>query len=97
MGRVSSDLLNYMMGHVLPYAGAYDRWTVEDIKNAYKRAENYVSLRPKVTVSKEDVQTEVFKVLVGKIKNEDVDKISENLGISSTQIRNLIRLISEAQ
>ena len=97
MGRVDPDLLDYMMGHVLAYGGAYDRWTVEDIKKAYKRAENFVSLRPKVTVSKEDVQTEVFKVLVGKIKQEDVDKISENLGIPSPQIRNLIRLISEAQ
>lgn len=97
MGRVSSDLLNYMMGHVLPFAGAYDRWTVEDIKNAYKRAENYTSLRPKVTVTKEDVQTEVLKVLVGKIKKEDVDKISENLGIAPPQIRNLIRLIGEAK
>ena len=97
MGSASSDLLDYMMGHVLPYAGAYDRWTVEDIKKAYKRAENYVSLRPKVTVSKEDVQTEVFKVLGGKIKQEDMDKISENLGIPPPQIRNIIRLIKQAQ
>ena len=96
-GRVSSDLLDYVMGHVLAYGGAYDRWTVEDIKNAYKRAENYVSLRPKVMVSKEDVQTEMFKVLGGKIKQEDMDKISENLGIPPQQIKNILRLINQAQ
>jgi integrase/recombinase XerD len=66
IGRVDSDLLDYMMGHVLPYAGAYDRWTAEDIKKSYERAENFVSLRPKVTVTKEDVQMEVLRVLVAR-------------------------------
>jgi hypothetical protein len=97
MGRVDSDLLDCMMGHVLPYSGAYDRWTEEDIKSSYRRAENWVSLRPKVGVTKEDVQTEVLKVLAGKIQQQDMDKISMNLGIPTPQIQNLIKLITETK
>ena len=68
-------------------------WTVEDIKKQYRRAENYVSLRPVVTVTKEDVQAEVLRVLLGKIGQEDLERISENLGIPQVQIQSLIRLI----
>lgn len=67
MGGVDPVLLEYMMGHVLPYGGAYDRWTLEDMMHHYKRAENYVRLRPTVTLSKETLQAEVLKVLLGNI------------------------------
>jgi integrase/recombinase XerD len=97
MGGVDPDLLDYMMGHVLPYGGAYDRWTPEDIRRQYKRAEKYVSLRPVVTVTKEDVQAEVLKVLLGKMDREDVERISENLGIPSAQILSLIRCIGKEE
>ena len=56
-----------------------------------------MSLRPIVTVSKEDVQAEVLKVLLGKMKQEDVNRISENLGIPSTQIISLIKLITKTK
>jgi integrase len=32
MGGVDPVLLDYMMGHVVGYGGAYDRWTLDDIK-----------------------------------------------------------------
>lgn len=95
MGGVDPDLLDYMMGHKLPYGGAYDQWTREDIKRSYKRAENYVSLRPVVAVTKEDVQAEVLRVLLGKIQQEDMNRISENLGIPIPQIQSLIRTIGK--
>ena len=93
MGGVDPGLLDYMMGHILPYGGAYDRWTVDDIRKQYKRAENYVSLRPLVAVTREDVRAEVMRVLLGKISQEDLERISENLGIPPIQIQSLITLI----
>ena len=95
MGGVDSDLLDYMMGHVLPYGGAYDRWTLEDLRGQYRRAENYVCLRPVYAVSREDVRTEVFKVLLGSIGREDVEKISENLGLTPDQIVSLLNRFGE--
>jgi len=97
MGGVDPNLLDHMMGHALPYGGAYDRWTLEDIRSQYKRAENMVSLRPILTVTKEEVRTEVLKVLLGKMSQEDYDKISESLGIPSTHIQSLIKALSEEQ
>lgn len=95
MGGVDLGLLDHMMGHILPYGGAYDRWTVDDIRKQYKRAENYVSLRPLVAVTREDVRAEVMKVLLGKISQEDLERISENLGIPPIQIQSLNRLIGK--
>jgi integrase len=94
LGGADSNILDFMMGHILPYGGAYDMWTAEDIIRQYKRAENYVSLRPVVTVTKENVREEVLKVLLGKMSREDLERISANLGIPPTQIQGLIRLIA---
>ena len=71
MGGVDSDLLDYMMGHVLPYGGAYDRWTEEDLKKEYSQAENYLALRPVATVTKEDIREEILRALLGKLMKED--------------------------
>ena len=38
------DLLNFMMGHKLAYAGAYDSFTDEDLIKAYKRAERQLRI-----------------------------------------------------
>jgi len=95
IGGVDPDLLDYMMGHALPYGGAYDRWTIEDIRGQYRKAENYVSLRPTVSVTKEDVREEILRVLLGKMRGEDFQKVSENLGIPLTQIQSMIRLIGK--
>lgn len=95
MGGIDPDLLDYMMGHRLPYAGAYDRWTTEEIKKMYQQAENYIRLRPIVTVTKEDIQAEVLRVLLGKIQQDDLNRISENLGIPLLQIQSLVRKIGK--
>jgi integrase/recombinase XerD len=97
MGGVDSDLLDYMMGHALPYGGAYDRWTGEDLRGQYRRAEDYVCLRPVYTVSKEEVRTEVFKVLLGNVSREDVEKLSENLGPTPAQIFSLLNRFGEEE
>jgi len=95
MGGIDSDLLDYMMGHVLPYGGAYDRWTVDDIRKQYRQAENYVSLRPTFAMTKEEVRAGVLKVLLGKMSREDIESISEGLGIPPVQIHNLTKWIIE--
>jgi len=79
----------------LPFGGAYDRWTLEDLRGQYRRAENYVCLRPVFAVSREDVRTEVLKVLLGSISREDVEKISENLGLPPAQIFSLLNRFGE--
>jgi integrase len=43
-GVKDPDLLNFMMGHKLAYAGAYDSFTDEDLIKAYKRAERQLRI-----------------------------------------------------
>jgi len=90
MGGVDPDLLNFMMGHTLPYRGAYDLWTLEDLKRKYKQAEKYVSIKSIHNVTKEDLQMEVLRVLFVKMSQEDLKLISQNLGIPTSQIINVI-------
>ena len=52
---MDSSLLDYMMGHKIPYGGAYDRWTDEDIRSQYKKAENSIRLRPRFGVGPEEI------------------------------------------
>jgi hypothetical protein len=90
MGGVDSVLLDYMMGHVVAYLGAYDRWTLGDIRDQYRKAENFVSLHPVSVVSPEDVRNEVFRVLLGSVDNVAIDQVARSLGVPSSQIRRII-------
>ena len=90
MGGVDPVLLDYLMGHVMAYGGAYDRWTLEDIRGQYRRAENFVCLHPVSVVSRDDVRAEVLKVLLGNISSEAVEKVSESLGVPPAQILSLL-------
>jgi hypothetical protein len=90
MGGVDPVLLDYLMGHVVAYGGAYDRWTLEDIRGQYRRAENYVCLHPVSVVSRDEVRAEVLKVLLGNIDSEAVEKVSESLGVPPAQILSLL-------
>jgi hypothetical protein len=49
------------------YGGAYDRWRLEDIRDQFRKAENYLSLHPVKLVSLEDVRGEAFRVLLGSV------------------------------
>jgi len=95
MGGADPDLLEYMMGHAQPYGGAYDRWTTQDIKTQYHRAENMIALRPVVTITKDDIREEVLKVLLGKMSTDDLDQVSQNMGIPPQQIKRLIQKIGK--
>ncbi len=90
MGGVDPVLLDYLMGHVVAYGGAYDRWTLEDIRSQYRRAENYVCLHPVSVVSPEDVRNEVFRVLLGSVDDVAIEKVSNSLGVPTDQIRRLL-------
>jgi hypothetical protein len=63
---------------------------VEDVRNQYKKTEKYVSLRPAVVMTKEEVQAEVLRVLLGRISPEDTRRISENLDIQPEQLRSMM-------
>ena len=90
MGGVDPVLLDYMMGHVVGYGGAYDRWTLEDIRNQYRMAENFVCLHPVSVVSAEDVRNEVFRVLLGSVDTIALDNVSRSLGVPTEQIRRIL-------
>ena len=90
MGGVDPVLLDYLMGHVVAYGGAYDRWTLEDIRSQFRQAENFVCLHPVSVVSRDDVRAEVLKVLLGNIDSEAVEKVSESLGVPPAQILSLL-------
>ena len=90
IGGMDPVLLDYMMGHVVVYGGAYDRWTLDDIRDQYRRAENYVSLHPVSLVSPEDVRNEVFRVLMGSVDTVALEKVSKSLGVPTDQIRQII-------
>ena len=90
MGGVDPVLLDYLMGHVVAYGGAYDRWTVEDIRSQYRRAENYVCLHPVSLISPEDVRNEVYRVLLGSVDDVALEKVSMSLGVPTDQIRRIL-------
>ncbi len=94
---MDSELLDYMMGHKIPYGGAYDRWTSDDIRSQYKKAENQIRLRPSFGVGAEQVQEEVVKVLLQKLDPRDVTRIAGNLKVSEAQIINILKLLGTAQ
>jgi len=78
---VDSVLLYYMMGHVVGYGGAYDRWTLDDNGSQYRGAESFDSLHPVSVISPEDVRDEVFRVLLGSVDNVAIDSVSKSLGV----------------
>lgn len=43
-GITDPDLLNFMMGHKLPYGAAYDAFPDEDVLKAYRKAERHLKL-----------------------------------------------------
>jgi integrase len=90
MGGVDPVLLDYLMGHVVAYGGAYDRWTLEDMRGQYRRAENYVCLHPVSLVSPEDVRNEVYRVLLGSVDDVALEKVSMSLGVPTDQIRRIL-------
>ena len=90
MGGVDPVLLDYMMGHVVGYGGAYDRWTLDDIRGEYRGAENYVCLHPVSLVSADDVRNEVFRVLLGSVDTIALDNVSKSLGVPIDQIRRIL-------
>src|SRR5207249_5278414 len=45
IGKETADyLLNVMVGHGLPYEGAYDKYIAEDIRKEYAKAEPYLTV-----------------------------------------------------
>ncbi len=90
MGGVDPVLLDYMMGHVVAYGGAYDRWTLKDIRGQYRNAENFVCLHPVSVVSAEDVRSEVFRVLLGSVDDGSLEQVSRTLGVPIEQRRLLL-------
>ena len=90
MGGVDPVLLDYLMGHVVGYSGAYDRWTLDDIRGQYRGAENFVCLHPVSLVSAKDVRNEVFRVLLGSVDNVALDSVSRSLGVPIDQIRRIL-------
>jgi integrase len=94
-GVTDNALLDFMMGHKLDYEGAYDKFSAEDTREAYKQAEPFLSLHPTATITKEDVRTEVISALMGKISDTELTPIAEKLGLSPDQIRSMIRRIRE--
>jgi integrase len=91
MGGVNPVLLDYMIGHTLPYHGAYDRWTIQDIRNQYKRAEKFVNPQTRHSVTKEEIQTEILNIFLDKICHEDLVTISTNPGVSVAHIQQMLK------
>ncbi len=92
VGGVDSVLLDYMMGHVVGYGGAYDRWTLDDIREQYHGAENFVCLHPVSVVSPEDIRDEVFRVLLGSISSDAIEDVSRNLRVPIDLIRKTLEI-----
>ena len=54
-GVTDPDLLNFMMGHELSYAGAYDKYDADTIRKEYPKAEPFltVMINPQVAMKQE--------------------------------------------
>ena len=55
----------------------------------------YVCLRPVYAVSREELRAEVLRVLMGSLSREDVERVSDSLGIPPSQILDLLRRMGE--
>lgn len=89
VGKVDDVEREFMFGHVMGVRGHYfaPQW-VEKLRNAY------LSVgwgRASITVTKEDVRTEVISALMGKISDAELTPIASKLGISPQMIRSMIR------
>lgn len=90
-GGVDPTLMKYMMGQDIPYSGAYDQWTEEDIRRNYARAEEYLRIRP--DFSSEGLLNSELEG-IGKLLREDsirAERIARELGISPVRLRELAR------
>jgi hypothetical protein len=67
------------------------QWTIQDIKDQYRRTETYINLQSKQSVSKEEIQTEILNIFLGKMRQEDVVSLSHNLGVSVAQIQHILK------
>ncbi len=50
-GVTDADLLNFMMGHEMPYGGAYDKFDADYILKEYAKAEPYLTVMVSSEVS----------------------------------------------
>jgi integrase len=52
----SDTFLDFLQGHEPPYKGAYDEFDVEFVRKEYAKAENFLRVREKPNISKEQMQ-----------------------------------------
>ena len=95
-GGMGQDLLEYMLGHTLPYDGAYDQWTHEDIKREYSRSEKYLRIRPRFEKDEDTLaeEVELFRILFRSDRSK-LEGIANSLGISSVQIMELLKMMKK--
>jgi integrase len=75
-GVTDADFLNFVQGHELPYEGAYDRYSTEDVRKEYLKAEPYMTVMFNPEVAKKveyDREYDAYLAATGK-KPEDVLK-----------------------
>lgn len=71
---VDPDLRNFMMGHKLPYAGAYDRFGEAEIVDSMEKARLLLAVAPKVVT---DVEWQKKKMLEQGAKFLTPEKLIE--------------------
>lgn len=93
---MGQDLLEYMLGHTLPYDGAYDQWTHEDIKREYSRSKKYLRIRPRFEKDEDKLaeEVELFRILF-RSDHSKLEGIANSLGISSVQIMELLKMMKK--
>ncbi len=92
---IDQDLLDYMLGHRLPYGGAYDRWTLEDIRREYRKAEPHLRVRPRLSEKKEETNRgmNLLQILAASDPHR-LQHIAERVGISPIQIQELVKAVN---
>ena len=90
------DLMEYMLGHTLPYGGAYDRWTREDIKREYSKAEKYLRIRLQFSKEEDtlDQKIELLRILL-RSERTRLEGVAGSIGISPVQIQELLKRVKE--
>jgi hypothetical protein len=103
-GINDDEFLNYIMGHVPPYEGAYDKYTEELVVKLYRQATPHLSLtraEEEVTKVKEEAALEALRQLArtfgidpSKIRVEREDmSVEEEISAIQAEIK---RFIAEA-
>jgi len=84
LSGVDPELRQFMMGHKMPYGGAYDKFSESELVNAMESARPLLALAPKVISQVEWQKQEWLKNAPSFVKPDELERIGKIIKDSAT-------------